>query len=88
MYNWEEILNSGWSMLLYEIRSFFPKQENLLTHLRCIKDRDISAGAEADVQQVKWVILRQWILGSETCALMECSPSVVGYQVFQLRDML
>lgn len=88
MYSWEEILNSGWSMLLYEIRNFFPKQEKLLTHLRCIKDRDIFTGAEADVQQVKWVILRQWILGSETSALVECSPSVVGYQVFLLRDRL
>lgn len=53
MYFWEEILDSGSFMLVYEIRCFVPKQENLLRHLRCIKDRDIVAGAEADVQQVK-----------------------------------
>lgn len=46
-------------MLVYEIRHLFPKQEKMLRHLRCIKDRDILAGAEADVQQVKCVILRQ-----------------------------
>lgn len=46
-------------MLVYEIRSFFPKQEKMLRQLGCTKDRDVLAGAGADVQQVKWVILRQ-----------------------------
>lgn len=31
----------------------------MLRHLGCIKDGDVLGGAEADVQQVKWVIQRQ-----------------------------